>query len=504
MNTISRRAFAGSLASGAAASFLPAADRHANIIFLCADQHSGLVLGAAGHPIVRTPNFDRLAARGTLFRNTYCGSPVCVPGRAGLMTGQFPSDVGSYCNSTPFDGRTPSWGNRLRDAGYHCWATGKLDLTAGKDYGFEEVETAHGHSRNPDITSLFRAPVCFRADERRAANGVFRNHSEKDNDVASRTIGFVRERAPKLGKPWVAYAGFHLPHPNWVAQEKYRAMYPPEKMPLPTWPEGYLERRPAMFQILSNFKNISTPVPPDRIRRARAAYYSCISELDEIVGRILDEVDKSGQWDNTVVVYTSDHGEMLGEHGLWLKNVLLEGAARVPLIIAGGGLPKGKIVETPVMHADLIATLVDLAGAKKGPELRGQSLLGDRHPEIVYAESHSEGNCTGSFIIRKGDWKYFYFTGDTPLLFNLKNDPGELQNLAGAAEHAGIQKELHAHLKSLVDPDAITWRAFARQDEVLKALVARMTPEQFYGTLKGRLGPTQAHVQTHKFYGRSA
>ncbi|MGH9663696.1 MAG: sulfatase-like hydrolase/transferase [Bryobacteraceae bacterium] len=501
MNTISRRTFAGSLASGAAVS-LSAAPRRPNIIFLCADQHSGLALGAAGHPIVRTPNLDRLAARGMLFRNAYCGSPVCVPGRASLMTGQFASDVGSYCNSTPFDGRTPSWGNRLRDAGYHCWATGKLDLTLGKDYGFEEVETAHGHSQHPDITSLFRAPVCFRANERQAVNGVFKDHSEKDNDVASRTLDFLRDRAPKLGKPWVAYAGFHLPHPNWVAQEKYRALYPPETMPLPAWPDGYLERRPAMFQILANFKNISTPIPADRVRRARAAYYSCISELDAIAGRILDEVDKSGQWDNTVIVYTSDHGEMLGEHGLWLKNVLLEGAARVPLILAGASLPKGKIVETPVMHADLIATLIDLAGAKKGPELRGQSLLGDRRSGIVYAESHSEGNCTGSFIIRKGEWKYFYFTGDAPLLFNLKDDAGEMRNLAGVAAHTGIRRELHAHLTSLLDPDAVTWRAFSKQDEVLKAMVARLSPDQFYGELKGRLGPTQARVQTHRLYGR--
>lgn len=504
MNPISRRTFAGTLASGAAASLLPAAAHRPNIIFLCADQHSGPVLGAAGHPIVHTPNLDRLAARGMLFRNAYCGSPVCVPGRASMMTGQFASDVDSFCNSTPFDGRTPSWGNRLRDAGYHCWATGKLDLTKGKDYGFEEVQTGHGHSEHPDITSLFRAPVCFRVNERSAVNGIFRDHPEKDNEVASRAIDFLRNRAPSLGKPWVAYAGFHLPHPNWVTQEKYLSIYPPGKMPLPSWPKGYLERRPAMFQILANFKDIATPVPEERVQRARSAYFGCVSEIDAVVGRILDEVDAAHAWDNTVVVYTSDHGEMLGDHGLWLKNVLLEGAARVPMILAGDGLPKGKIVESPVMHADLVATLLDLAGAKTGPELRGQSLLGGHLPEAIYAESHSEGNCTGSFMIRKGDWKYFYFTGDKPLLFNLKDDPGEFHNLAGSAEHREIERELHQRLTSLVDPEAITWRAFAKQSEVLNAMVARMSPEQFYGELKSRLGTAQARVQTHRLYNRRA
>ena len=192
---------------------------------------------------------------------------------------------------------------------------------------------------------------------------------------------------------------------------------------------------------------------------------------------------------------------MLGEHGLWLKDVLLENAARVPLIMAGGNLPKGKIVKTPTMHADLIATLVDLAGAKTGPELRGHSLFSGSHPGIAYSESHSEGTCTGSFIIRKGDWKYFYITGDAPLLFNLKDDPGEVHNLAGVAEHSEIKRELHAHLTSLVNPDAVTWRAFAKQEQVLKATVARMKPEEFYDQMESRLGSLQARVQTRKMYG---
>ena len=135
-------------------------------------------------------------------------------------------------------------------------------------------------------------------------------------------------------------------------------------MPLPNIPAGYLERRHTMFQVLANFKNVQVPIPEARIRRARAAYFSMVSEVDEYVGWVLDEVEKSGQLDNTLFIYTSDHGEMLGEHGLWLKNVLLENAARVPLVMAGAGLPKGKTVETAVSHVDLVATMIELAGAK--------------------------------------------------------------------------------------------------------------------------------------------
>ena len=379
MPSISRRTFAASIASSIALQANQATQRP-NIVFICSDQHSGRVLGMNGHPIVRTPNLDRLAAMGVNFRNAYCSSPVCAPGRAGLMTGMYPSDVGSYCNSTPFDGRVPSWGNRLKQSGYACWASGKLDLTKGKDFGFEEVDTEHEHSIGPDITSLFRAPVCFRPGERASVNGQFKDRETHDDTLAERSIEFLRDAAKPpdvvvaMRRPWVMYAGFHMPHPKFIAQTKYEAIYPPAKMPLPVIPPGYLERRHTVFQVLANFKNIATPIPEERIRRARSAYFGMISELDAIIGRLLDQLEKSGQLDNTLFVYTADHGEMLGEHGLWLKNALLENAARIPMLLAGPGLPRGVTVETPVSHVDLVATLLDFAGAPRTPELRGHSL----------------------------------------------------------------------------------------------------------------------------------
>lgn len=495
MSNLTRRELAATLAAPA---LLAQQARRPNILLICSDQHTGKAMGAAGHPIVKTPNLDRLAARGTMFRSAYCGSPVCVPGRACLMTGMYASDVRSYCNSTPFDGHRPSWGNRLRDAGYHPWATGKLDLWINKDFGFEEEGTSHGHSQSPDITSLFRAPVCFRPEERKNANGNFKDRPAPDQDKADIAKRFLRDRSAKLGKPWAAWVGFNKPHPKFEAHTRFEAMYPPAEMPLPTIPEGYLEKRHTMFQVIANFKNVATPVPADRVRRARSAYYGLITELDEVIGQVLAELDRTGQTDNTIVVYTSDHGEMLGEHGLWLKNVLLEGAAHVPLIVAGPGFPAGKTVDTPVGHVDLVRTLLDAAGSPPAPELRGHSLLplarGERgdHPGFAYAESHSEGNCTGSFLIRKGVWKYLYFTGDQPLLFNLKDDPGEFRNLAGKPETAAIQKELHAHLTSQVNPDAVTEAAFRRQAEVLQGIVRSKSKDEFRKYMNGRLGSAQS------------
>ncbi len=515
MSSISRRGFGKSLLSTV---MLPAAlpgsalssERRPNILFIVCDQHSGRYLGLNGFPLVQTPNLDRLAARGVNFQNCYSNNPVCVPARAALMTGMFASDADSFGNATPLGPDKPTWGNRLHSQGYYCWATGKMDLTHGGDYGFHEVEVSNGHSRNPDITSLFRAPVCMYLPERVQVNGWFRDYESRDAQRAERALHFLRNQVPGLRQPWAAYVGFTMPHPRWIAQKKYEAMYPPARMPLPAVPLNYFDERPTSFTLLSNYHDVSAPISRQRVQRARAAYFGMISELDAHVGSLLDELDRSGEAENTLIIYTSDHGEMLGANGLWFKDVLLENAARVPLIMAGAGLPRGKTVTTPVSHVDMVATLLDLAGAPRPAELRGQSLAPLAHgramagPEFAYSESHSTGNITGSFMIRKGDWKYVYFTGDKPLLFDLKRDPGELHNVAEKPELAGLVKELHRHLTSLVDPDAVTYRAFDKQHEVLMNMVNSLDAESFYKKLLSRMGPAQSRILTYKLYQEKA
>jgi choline-sulfatase len=278
-------------------------------------------------------------------------------------------------------------------------------------------------------------------------------------------------------------------------------------MPLPDVPLDYLDRRHPVFEQLANFQRFSTPVAPDRIRRARAAYFGMVTELDRMVGNLLDELQKTGQADRTLIVYTSDHGEMLGSNGLWFKNVLLENAARVPLILAGAGLPRGKVVDTPVMHVDLVATILEMAGVSGDPKLRGHSLLpltrgeSGTHPGIGYSESHSEGNCTGSFMIRKENWKYIYATGYEPILFDLRSDPSEQHDLAGKPETAAIQKELQAELLRLTpDPDGVTERAFAAQQVLLETMIHDFRRDEFYEELRSRLGDGQARILANHFY----
>ncbi|MGH9327132.1 MAG: sulfatase-like hydrolase/transferase [Terriglobia bacterium] len=515
---ITRRKFGQVIASGLGAGIVPVqafaaqADgvvRRPNIVFICSDEHNGrMLMGGPGKAVpVKTPNLDRLAALGVTFTNAYTSDPVCAPARAALMTGRFASDVGSYCNSTPFDGRVPTWGNYLEGAGYFCWATGKMDLTPDADIGFKQVNTSHGHFMHPDITSLFRMPLCYRIDERKQVNGEAGNKSAHDRAVVENGLEFLRSEADHLGKPWAAYLGMTMPHPPFVAPQKLLDLYPTYEVHLPNIPPKYLENMHIVFQALRNFKLISTPIPEERIRRARSAYYAMITELDGNIGEVLDQIEKTGQLKNTLFIYTSDHGEMLGTNGLWMKNVLLEGAEHVPLFMAGAGLPRGKIVETPVSHMDLVATMLDVAGISIPNGLRGHSLLplilGEhtKYPEHVYAESNSEGNCTGSYMIRKGDWKYIYFSWyDHNLLFNLKEDPGEFHNVADQPQFASVIRELHGILTSLVNPDAITGAAFQKQRGILKSMVEKDSPNEFCDTLSSRLGRGQAIALAKKYF----
>ena len=493
-----RRQFATAL--GAAAAAPGQANPRPNIVFVCSDQHSYKYAGYSGHPVVKTPNLDRIARSGTVFENAYCGAPVCVPGRSCLMTGLYPHETNSFCNSTVWDGSRPTWGTRLREAGYHTEATGKFDLNPDFDIGFEERETSHAHRTGPDITSLFRSPVAYRVGERNLVNGRARDTPHKDEARARNFVRFVQETVPTLDKPWSYYIGFTAPHPAFVARRQYWDMYPPDEVNLPQVPPDYLETQHLAFQELRHFKRIATPIPERRIRRARAGYYGLVTELDEHIGRVWRALEEAGQLENTIFIYTSDHGEALGDHGLWLKNNLLEPAAHVPLTVAGPGIPRARRIAQAVSHVDLVQSLLAWSGAGGASEVRGHSLIpllrgqaGD-HPGWVYAESHSEGNATGSFMIRKGPWKYLHFTWYDDLLFNLDDDPGEFHDRSGDPEAQSVLRELRAILASQVDTEAVTRAGFAAQEKMLARFAAENSEAGLAKMLEGRMGKGLARV----------
>lgn len=478
-----------------------------NIVFISSDQHAYKYTGYMGHPIVQTPNLDRIASTGVAFSANYTGAPVCVPGRACLMTGTYASDNHSYGNSTVWDGTHPTWTAQLRDAGYYTWATGKMDLNDTHDLGITEGDTGNGHQTGPDITELFRRPPAYRVNERPNVDGHGRDHRHQDAERTAEAVRFLRDSAPGLKQPWVAYVGLTEPHPSFVALQEHFDYFYPNRTDLPNIPPGHLEDLHLVMQELRHFKRIATPIPEDRIRRARAGYYGMIRELDEYLGQIWQALEETGQIENTIFVYTSDHGESLGEHGLWYKNNLYDVAARVPLVLAGSGLPQGQLIDTPVSHVDLVATLLGLAEVERNAALRGTDLLplmtGDSAgPPFVYAENHSEGNITGSFMIRTGEWKYIHFTWYDDLLFNLREDPGEFENRIEDPSAQSVRQELEAILRKQVDPEAITVAAFHAEEQMLRDMANSMTEEELFREFKGRLGPGLARNMAAKAKGR--
>ena len=471
-----------------------------NILFICSDQHSFRYAGFAGHPLVQTPNLDRLAGCGVTMANAYCGSLVCVPGRASMMTGLYAHETNSFCNSTVWDGSQPTWGTRLREAGYDCYATGKLDLNSDFDRGFKETDTTDGHHVNPDVTSLFRNPLIYRIDEGSKVDGGKRAERHHDADLASTAVDFIDKTSAKLERPWAYYVGLSLPHPKFVALEKYYDLYPPEQLDVPSVTDEELDDLHEVYKGQRYFKQQAARVSDERVRRTRAAYFGMITELDEYVGWLLDALQRTGQTDNTLVVYTSDHGETLGAHGLWLKNNMYEDSVHVPMLMAGPGLPSGVAVDTPVGHVDMVATMLELAGADRPSALRGTSLLplinrdGEDVPEFAYSECHCAGNLTGTFMVRKGDWKYIHLTWYDGLLFNLVDDSDELVNRFDDPEASGVLNELQRLLHDQVDLEEVTLRAFDAQARKLKAIVESKTEAELVQVLESRLGPSQART----------
>lgn len=514
MTGVNRRSFLQ--AAGLVAASAPGIDKargeaegedHPNILFILSDNFDPNVVGSEGHAFARTPNIDRLAAEGTSFSNCYCGSPLCAPARASLISGMFPSDVDSWCNATPFQGKVSTWGHRLRESGYYCKATGKMDLTGHADLGFEQVDTQHGHDTQPDVTALFRRPLCYRVDERPNIDMRVMRSQHRDEPVTLTTLGFLKNEAPRLTNPWAFHVGYIGPLPGFAVEPEYAEMYDPGQLQLPKVPADYLEKLPLPWQATRAYKRIATPIPEDRQRKALAAYYGNVAALDDRIGRVLDGLRHSGQMENTVVVYTVDHGRSLGEHGLWYHNEPTDHSSRVTLIITGPGIPKGKRITTPVMHVDLYPTLLELAGAQVPMGLRGHSLRPlwqgqpGNHPEYAYSECHAEGTCSGSFVIRKEKWKYIYYSYYDDILFNMEEDPEEMHNLIETPEGQEVSRELHEILLSLVgDPDQVTERAFKRQERMLRELCAKMNLEELleFG-FERRLGRGQALALLKKY-----
>jgi len=437
------------------------------------DQHSKHFLGCYGNELVRTPNLDRLAASGTVFTDAYCPSPLCVPSRMSFMTTRRPMANRVWSNQDELSSAIPTWAHGMSVAGYETALVGRMHFV-GPDqrHGFELRPIGEYLAAHPGAPRL-GGPL-FR-DISGATSGQCRISVEQaghgrttyqafDEIIADAACEYLDEKAGgDDGRPFAAVVGFVLPHcPFFAPKDLYDYYYERVEVPQPT--EDEVAREPAAIRRFKELRGISQPLPEERIRVARAAYYGMCEHFDSQVGKILGKLEATGLARNTLVVYTSDHGEMAGEHGCWWKSNYYEGSVGVPLIASLPGVVReGRRSEAVCNLMDLGPTMLDMAGADPLPASDGRSmwpaLQGDPQPDWpneTFAELLGGVGDPPSRMIRRDQWKlYKYHDDHPPALFDLADDPSELNDLGRDPTHATIREDLLTRLYDGWDPELV-------------------------------------------------
>ncbi|MDF2959538.1 MAG: hypothetical protein K0S39_1273 [Paenibacillus sp.] len=448
-----------------------------NILIVMSDEHAAHMAGCYGHPEVKTPQMDRLAAQGIRFDNAYCNSPMCVPSRMSFLTGQYAFQVDGWDNGSPLRADTPTFAHYFEASDYETVLCGRMHMV-GEDrlhgFGkrlFDDMDSWKSYNQKPARTPEARRSSNSHVTQCGPGQGSWQQY---DAHVADLSLRYLEAKAEfGYAKPWLMVSGFMFPHFPLIAPPEYYQLYDPDKLKLPEWMNERLEdQHPAIRQLRYTFCN-DQPVPEETVRKALASYYGLITLVDDYLGRMLDVVDGSSLKENTIVVYISDHGEMAGQHGIWQKQCFYESSVKVPMIIRMPECLGGKSIKENVSLVDLIPTILELAGIKLPSSLSGRSLLPLIHdsnkaaaPRVVFSEYHAQGMLHAAFMIKKENYKYNYYAEypDQPELFQLDTDPGEQVNLAGRAEMASILREMHSELTAIVgDPAEIDARAKRNQ-----------------------------------------
>ena len=443
-----------------------------NILFILSDQHSKFHLGCYGDPLVRTPHLDRLASEGMRFANAYTPSPLCAPARMAFMTGRRPSTNQVWGNDHILNSALPTWAHAVGAAGYETALLGRMHFV-GPDqrHGFERRPIGEHTARHPGAAQqggpLFKSIPSSTSGQTRECVEIAgygrTTYQAFDDRVAEAACAYLEEKAQTHDRPFAAVAGFVLPHcPFFAPKDLYDYYYDRVDVPQPD-PTG----EPAAVTNFKKRRLIDEPLPEERIRVARAAYFGLCEYFDRKVGQLLDKLDETGLRDNTLVIYSSDHGEMAGEHGCWWKSNYYEGSVGIPLIARlPGAIPAG--VENPVLCnlLDWAPTAVEVAGGEPLPAGDGHSLwrelqghADNARPDTTFSELGPSRGDPPSRMIRQGPWKLYKYHDDTPpALFNLADDPGEWNDLGSAGAYAALRQELLDQLYAAWDPEQVTQR----------------------------------------------
>ncbi len=449
-----------------------------NILIVMADQMAPAFLPIYGHGLTRAPNMQTLARSGVVFDSAYCNSPLCSPSRASFMSGLLPSRTRIYDNAAEFAADVPTFAHCLRLRGYQTILSGKMHF-CGPDqlHGFEQRLTTdvypadfgwtpnwdrpeHRPSWYHNMSSVREAGVCVRT-----------NQLDFDDEAA-----FMAERAifdiarSKDRRPFLLVASFSHPHDPFAVPQHYWDHYREQDidMPGPAIAPEALDPHSRRLRHVCNMD--AEPVTEAQVRNARHAYYGAIAYVDDLIGRLMAALRSAALAEDTIVVLTSDHGEMLGERGLWYKMSFFDGASRVPLVIASPGRFAPRRVAASVSLVDLMPTFIDISGGNAqslGVAVDGRSLAphlagGAGHDEAI-GEYLAEGAIAPLVMIRRGEFKFIHSPADPDQLYDLGRDPGERDNLAGKAEHAPLLGAYRAEVAKRWDLKALDAEVRASQ-----------------------------------------
>ncbi|MDG2231528.1 MAG: choline-sulfatase [Paracoccaceae bacterium] len=454
-----------------------------NVLILMVDQLNGTLFPDGPAKWLHTPNLKRLAERSTRFLNAYTASPLCAPGRAAFMSGQLPSKNQVYDNAAEFSSLIPTYAHHLRRAGYHTCLSGKMHFV-GPDqlHGFEERLTTDIYPADFGWTPDYRKPgerIDWWYHNMGSVTGAgvaeITNQLEYDDEVAHHAARKLYDLARGADqRPWCLTVSFTHPHDPYVARQKYWDIYAdcahlqPQVAAIP-----YQDQDAHSKRIFDANDWRSYEITDTMIERSRRAYFANISYLDEKIGEILGVLEATGQSAN--IIFVSDHGDMLGERGLWFKMSFFEGSARVPLMISSPDMTPG-LVHAPVSTIDLCPTLCDLAGVEMdevAPWTAGESLVplgqGAERLSPVMMEYAAEASYAPMVSLRLERWKFNRCAIDPDQLFDLEADPNELHNLAALPEHQTVVAKLSAEVDARWDLDAFD--AAVRQSQACRWVV---------------------------------
>ncbi len=469
-----------------------------NILFILSDQHASNVLGCYGDSIVRTPNLDRLAAEGVVFKNCYTPSPICVPARMSLLTGKFPSSQQCWTNSDALSSDIPTTAHALGAAGYaptlvgrmHAIGPDQLHGYARREIGDHITDWYGGHPYSMGILDKAQRP--FKESLIKSGPGQM-SYELLDRAVTDRTLveleAIAESRRNGADVPFALSVGYMLPHQPYVADPALFAYYNGKVGP-PTLPrpdeadDTYL----AWWRQQTGLNEITVE---DEVR-ARTAYYALVETLDIEIGKVLAKLENLGLAENTLIVYSSDHGDQLGQRGLWWKQTFYEESVKVPLIMKWANqIPQGEARQQVVNLVDLSAAMVEAGEGPVLPNADGKSLLGlaKGDQENWFDETYSEyctdgllawsgGRVLQSRMIRSGKWKFNYYHNCPNQLFNLETDPDEMSNLIDDPAHQQTVQQLETKLLAGWDPEQIneTIQAGNQEKAILKAWAQSVQP----------------------------